>query len=133
MMKALDTNILVRFLTGDDPEQAQIVLDTFTSAEKEKTKLFVPVAVILETVWVLESAYEIPRDEIIEAISDLLLLPILEFEQHNAIPKLAVTARKVNTDLSDLLIGLVSRECGCDKVLTFDKKASRSEYFELIY
>lgn len=131
-MKALDTNVLVRFLTGDDTEQAQKVLNIFTSAEKENSRLFIPVAVILETIWVLESAYEIPRDKIIEAISDILLLPILEFEQHNAIQKLAVAARKENTDLSDLLIGLVSIECGCDKVLTFDKKASKSEYFELI-
>ena len=131
-MKALDTNVLVRFLTGDDTEQAQKVLNIFTSAEKENSRLFIPVAVILETIWVLESAYEIPRDKIVEAISDILLLPILEFEQHNAIQKLAATARKVNTDLSDLLIGIISIEYSCDKVLTFDKKASRSEYFELI-
>jgi predicted nucleic-acid-binding protein len=131
-MKALDTNVLVRFLTGDDPEQAKKVFNLLTSAEKENSRLFIPVAVILETIWVLESAYEIPRDKIVEAISDILLLPILEFEQHNAIQKLAVKARKVNTDLADLLIGIVSIECGCDKVLTFDKKASRSEYFELI-
>lgn len=47
--------------------------------------LFVPLLVALETVWVLEYVYEIPRKEIQDSINDLLSMPILEFEAQPAV------------------------------------------------
>lgn len=131
-MKALDTNVLVRFMTGDDKAQSQKVYILFKNAETEKTQMYVPAVVLLELIGVLESAYEITGKEIADALSNLLLLPILKFEHQNAVQKFAHEAKTSNTDLADLLIAHISIDCGCDKVLTFDKKATRSDYFELI-
>ena len=58
-MKAIDTNILIRFLIGDDELQAKKVYAIFKKTELEKKELFVPLLVILEMLWVLESVYEI--------------------------------------------------------------------------
>ena len=131
-MKALDTNVLVRFMTGGDETQSQKVYNLFKSAETEKTQMFVPAVVLLELIWVLESAYEIPKKEVADALSNLLLLPILIFEHQNAVQRFAHEAKTTNADLADLLIAHISIDCGCDKVLTFDKKAARSLYFELV-
>ena len=60
-MKALDTKILVRFLTKDDGAQAESVYRLFKTAEKNKEVFFVPVLVALELLWVLGSAYGISR------------------------------------------------------------------------
>jgi predicted nucleic-acid-binding protein len=131
-MKALDTNILIRFLVRDDEEQANVVYRVFRQAESDKSSFFVPTLVLLETIWVLESVYDISRQDTIDAIKDLLQMPILEFEAHPAVQKFINSAQESKTDLPDLLIGQTARFSRCERVLTFDKKASEFEIFELI-
>jgi len=131
-MKALDTNVLVRFLVRDDAFQAEAIYSIFKQAEANKEVFWVPLLVVLETLWVLESVYEIPRQEIIDAISELLLMPILKFENPSAIQRFFYSAREARIDLSDLLIAHSAISSGCECVLTFDRRASKFEHFELI-
>ncbi|MBC8439137.1 MAG: type II toxin-antitoxin system VapC family toxin [Deltaproteobacteria bacterium] len=131
-MKAIDTNILIRFLTGDDELQAHKVYSIFKNVELEKKTLFVPLLIILETIWVLDSVYEISRTEILESISELLLMPIFKFGQHSALQQLVHSAQGNKYDLSDLLIAQSAKINGCESVLTFDKKASKFKLFEFI-
>jgi predicted nucleic-acid-binding protein len=49
---------LIRFLVKDDEKQAQIAYQVFTQAEIKQDVLFVPLLVVLETIWVLQSVYE---------------------------------------------------------------------------
>ena len=130
-MKAIDTNIIVRFLVGDDEQQSQRAYQLFKNAESAKKELFVHLLVILEVVWVLESVYEIEREKIIEALRELMLMPVLRFEQQPAIQKFLQNAQKNSHDLSDLLIAHSAGEQGCEAVITFDKKASQYSLFEL--
>ncbi|MEA1969361.1 MAG: type II toxin-antitoxin system VapC family toxin [Thermodesulfobacteriota bacterium] len=129
-MKAIDTNILVRFLIGDDKLQAKKVYTIFKKAESEKKELFVPLLVILEMLWVLESVYEISRREILESISDLLLMSIFKFDQQSALQQFVHSAQGNKYDLSDLLIAHSAKNNGCEAVITFDKKASKFKLFE---
>ena len=131
-MKAVDTNVLVRFLVGDDERQAKVVYAIFKEAERAREQFFVPMTVVLELLWVLESAYEVSRRDILEAITELMLMPILKFESQNAIRKFVRSARESRIDLSDLLIAHAAEISGCERILTFDKKASRFKLFELI-
>ncbi len=131
-MKALDTNVLVRFLVRDDKRQAETVYKIFKQAESDKEVLFVPLLVVLEIVWVLESVYNIPRQEILDSINELILMPILEFEAQSAILSFISSSRETKMDLSDLLIAHSARFSGCQCVLTFDKRASSFGLFELL-
>lgn len=131
-MKAIDTNILVRFLTGDDERQAKKVYSIFKKAETEKIELFVPLVVVFEMIWILESVYEAARAEILDAIGDLLLMPIFKFDQQPAIQQFIHSAQGNKYDLSDLLIAHSAKINGCEAVLTFDKKASKFNLFELV-
>jgi len=131
-VKAVDTNVLVRFLVGDDERQAKVVYAIFKEAERAREQFFVPMTVVLELLWVLESAYEVSRRDILEAITELMLMPILKFESQNAIRKFVRSARESRIDLSDLLIAHAAEISGCERILTFDKKASRFKLFELI-
>jgi predicted nucleic-acid-binding protein len=130
-MKAIDTNILIRFLTGDDELQAKKVYEIFKNAESEKKELFVPLLVVLEMIWVLESVYEISRTDILDSIRDILLMPILKFDQQPALQQLVHSAQGNKYDLSDLLIAHSAKSNGCEAVITFDKKASKFKLFEL--
>ena len=131
-MKALDTNVLARFLTGDDAAQADRVRVLFKEAESAKTEFFVPLLVVLELLWVLDSAYGISREEIVDTIRELTLMPILKFESHEAITEFIQSAAESDFDLPDLLIACSAKNSGCDQTLTFDKKASKFELFELL-
>ncbi|MBW2664011.1 MAG: type II toxin-antitoxin system VapC family toxin [Deltaproteobacteria bacterium] len=131
-MKALDTNVLVRFLVRDDERQAETIYRIFKQAETDKEVFFVPLLVVLETVWVLESVYKIPRQEMIDSINELILMPILKFETQSAILNFVSSARETKMDLSDLLIAHSAKFSGCECVLTFDKRASNFGLFELL-
>ena len=131
-MKALDTNILVRFLMVDDEKQALKVHQLFNKAEKNKLELFITILVVVELIWVLESVYTVSRNDIIGAIDDMLQMPIFKFENQSTLYKFTKTAIKNKFDLSDLLISLSAKTLKCESTLTFDKKASKFEYFELL-
>ena len=131
-MKAIDTNVLVRFLVNDDQAQAQQVRTLLKTAEQQRKTYFVPLLVVLETIWVLESAYQIQRDELLNALGDLLLMPVLQFEQREAVRKMVLHARDNAVELPDALIAQSAHVQGCEAVLTFDKKAARGEGFALL-
>jgi len=131
-MTAVDTNVLVRFLVHDDPAQAALVREKFLSAEREGTAFFVPLLVLLETIWVLESAYAIPRSDLLDTLADLLRLPILNFEQREAVQAALTAARSHPLDLPDALIAESARHNGCSSVLTFDRKAARTAPFQIL-
>lgn len=131
-MIALDTNVIVRFLVRDDEKQAQAVYARFKKAESNRETLFIPLLVMLETIWVLESAYNRSREEILYAIEDMKNMPILEFEEDQVIQNLLSDGRKSGIDLSDLLIALAAKRGGCQTGITFDKKAARHPFFQLL-
>lgn len=131
-MIALDTNVLVRFLVNDDKKQANAAKKIIKEAEKSKQPLFVTSLVVLELIWVLEAVYDVPRERIIGAISDLILMPALCFEKQSVLRHFINSASHSTFDLSDLLIALSATELGCETTLTFDNKAAKFEYFQKI-
>ena len=131
-MVGVDTNILIRFLVGDDEKQANKVYKLFKGIEDDKDELFVPILVILELIWVLESVYEIIRSDILDSVSQLILMPIFKFENFTVIQKFIFEAQQSKFDLSDLLIAHSANINGCEVILTFDKKASKYKYFDLL-
>ena len=131
-MKAIDTNVLVRFLVKDDHAQAEQVRQLFAAAEQQREAFHVPLLVLLETIWVLESAYQIQRRDLIETLGDLLLMPILQFEQREVVQAMLATVAASNLDLPDALIAQSALKMGCESVLTFDQKAARTDGFELL-
>ena len=131
-MIALDTNVLIRFLVRDDERQAQIVYARFKQAESAREALFVPLLVVLETIWVLESVYDKSRKEVLDSFDELKDMPILEFEKVQVLQSWLSEGMKSNADLSDLLIALAAQSCGCSGGVTFDKKASKFPFFRLL-
>ena len=131
-MIALDTNVIVRFLVRDDERQAQIVYTRFKKAESSRESFFVPLLVVLETVWVLESCYDKSRQEILDSLDALTMMPILEFEEDQVIQNLLNEGGRNNVDLSDLLISLTAQSSGCSGGITFDRNASKLPFFHLL-
>jgi predicted nucleic-acid-binding protein len=134
-VKAIDTNVLVRFLVNDDPRQSKAAREIFRKAELARESLHVSSLVLLETIWVLESAYGIGREALVETLGELLLLPTIEFEDRALVQATLAGARSPvsqKVDLSDLLIGHRGKLVGCTTTLTFDKQAGKLPEFELV-
>jgi predicted nucleic-acid-binding protein len=118
-MIALDTNVLVRVITRDDPAEAEAAAEVMRSGE-----LWLPKTVVLELVWVLSYTYGLERTSIVVALSRLMGLEHLRVENAPAVA-LAVRCYEQGMDFADAL-HLVSSD-GADELVTFDRKlASRS-------
>lgn len=123
-MIGLDTNVLVRFLVQDDPEQAAAA-STFLSALTEDSPGFVSREVLVELVWVLERAYGLGRDDIARALDGLLAARelVLEAADHAA---LALDRyRKGGPGFADQMVVLAGQGAGCRDTVTFDRTAAR--------
>ena len=114
-MKALDTNILARYYTKDDPAQSPIALRIMSGPDA----LFVPRTVVLEFVWVLESSYRLRRSAIERALSHLLGLRNVIVE-NAVLVESALELYRGGFDFADALHWAASRECS--ELLTFDTR-----------
>ncbi len=131
-MIAIDTNVIVRFLVRDDEKQAKVAYRCLKRAEKDRERLFIPLSVILEMIWVLESAYDRSRDEVLDAIRDMRQMPVFEFEKDVVIEQILADGPDSKADLADILIARSAQSCGCDAGVTFDKRAAKLPFFSLL-
>lgn len=131
-MIAVDTNIIVRFLVRDDEKQAEAARKRFKEAEAKRERLLVPLLVVLELIWVLESAYDKTRVEILDAIRDMRQIPVFQFEADDVVERLLNDGQKHKADLADILIAHVAQAAGCEKGITFDKDAAKLPFFDLL-
>ena len=113
-MRAIDTNVLVRFLTKDDPEQY-----AKARALIEEGDIFVATTVLLEAEWVLRSGYEYARIDIIKAFRSFAGLAGVVLERPDVTAQ-ALAWTETGMDFADALHLASSSRCG--SFHTFDAK-----------
>ena len=116
-MIALDTNLLLRLLTHDDPAQLA-ALGRFFTAHPGETFL-VPDVVLAEAVWTLRSGFRWDRPQIAAALRRLAGKPDVEFADRDHVAA-ALKALEAGGDFADELIVGRAREDGCASLATFD-------------
>ena len=116
---ALDTNVLVRLLTNDDPGQAQRAAALIDGSPA----CFVPITVVLELEWVLRGAYQLPRSAVIHAFEALMAISHLHVEQEELVRR-ALEWHQQGLDFADAL-HLVRSE-GCGALVSFDRALVRA-------
>lgn len=114
-MKALDTNLLVRLVARDDPEQVRLAQAVVASA----AVLVLP-TVIMEAEWVLRSRYRIPRRAIAEALTSLFGQTGVTVVSPVAVGA-ALSAYVQAGDFADLLHSALAAEAGATSIVTFDQ------------
>ena len=111
-MRAVDTNIVVRYLTGDDPGQAARARAVIDAGD-----VFVATTVLLESEWVLRSVYGLGRTEVATALRAFAGLPGLSVESPAVLDE-ALDCAETGMDFADALhLGAAAR---CEALLTFD-------------
>lgn len=123
-MIGLDTNVLVRILTEDDPEQADRADALIKAHCSKRSPGWINRIVLCELVWVLEGVYHCPRSEVAGVLRQLLETADLEIEDHALAWSAAEIYRTTGIDFSDALLVTSNRDNGCEWTATFDRKAS---------
>ena len=122
-MIGIDTNVLIRFLTQDDPVQGALA-NTFMGTLTEDNPGFIGREVMIETVWVLERAYKLSRVQIATALERLLEAQELVIEAHDTSALALSRYREGGAGYSDQMIALRALAAGCHQTVTFDRKAA---------
>ena len=130
-MIGLDTNILVRYLTQDDPVQARQATELIERRLSPQNPGFISVVAMAETAWVLERAYRLDAADIATAIERVLQAAELIVENEQQVFTAMIALRDRRGSFSDALIAALGEHAGCDVTVTFDRKALRLPSFAL--
>ena len=129
-MIGLDTNILVRFLTQDDPIQSPRATEIIERRLTEENPGFVSIVAMVETVWVLDRAYGLAANEIAAAVERMLQTDVLVVENEQEVFSAMIALKEGRGSFADAVIAALGTRAGCSSTLTFDQKALRLSGFE---
>lgn len=133
-MIGLDTNVIVRYLTQDDPAQSQIANTVINKAIDQGELLWISLLTLAETTWVLERAYKIPKNKMVEVLHTLLQIQELMIEKHDIVWHALHDYKKCKeAGFVDCLIGRQNISNDCLFTYTFDKDAAKEiKTFQLL-
>lgn len=121
----LDTNVLLRYLTQDDPKHTPRATEIIERRLTEQEPGFVSIVSILEIVWVLKSLFKRSRQQIANDIEMLLAADTLEVQNEQEVYYAVVSLRNGFGTFEDALIGALGAWRGCSATLTFDEDAAK--------
>jgi len=126
-MRAVDTNVLVRLVSGDDPGQVAAAEEYVASGA------WVSHVVLVECVWVLQSVYSIPHSQLVAAIEILLDHEVLVLQEPDVVAAaLAIFREHPKVGFSDCLVLEIARKAGHVPLGTFDRALAKQPGAERI-
>jgi len=131
-MIGLDTNVLVRYLTQDDPAQFARAAAFIEAASEREEPFLINAPVLCELVWVLATVYGYSREEIAQALDQIFTTAQFEIERLDEARQALGDFRSSKADFSDALIGRINRSLGAKHTVTFDRELKAVETFRLL-
>jgi predicted nucleic acid-binding protein len=117
-MLAIDTNLIVRYLTGDHPQQSARARKLIDGED-----VFVCTTVLLETEWVLRSVYDYAAVQLAKALRAFAGLPHVILEDAGVAAQ-ALGWAEGGLDFADALH--LAKASGCDAFVSFDQRFARA-------
>lgn len=128
-MKFLDANVILRYLTRDDPKKAENCYELFQKVKRGEIELTTCEAIIAEVVYVLSShsLYNLPRDEVCSLLLPIINLYGLKIPQKRLyIRALDIYASK-NIDFEDALIFAHMEKRQIKEIYSYDSDFDKLE------
>lgn len=123
-MIGLDTNVLVRYLTQDDPAQTARATKLIERELSDTEPGYISLVVLMETCWVLKRLYGATKEEQCAMARGLLDARQLVVERRVSVSRAIDNA--AYGEFADALIAELAREAGCSQIVTFDKRAAKA-------
>ena len=130
-MIGLDTNVIVRYIMQDDVKQSPMATRLIESRSAASPG-FVPMVAVVELAWVMSSAYELDKRQLIAALEGLLRTKELIVEGAETVWKALRLYQSANADFADCLIERSASANGCEKTMTFDRDAAKGAAMTLV-
>jgi predicted nucleic-acid-binding protein len=131
-MIGLDTNVLVRYLTQDDPTQSKKANVLIAAAAATRRRLHLDVIVLCELVWVLRGAYKLDKATVVDALQRILESGQFSIEDRDASREALAAYRTGAGDFSDYLLGSRNQKAGCEHTVSFDRALKKSTLFSIV-
>ena len=123
-MRSVDTNVLVRALTGDDPVQSSAA----RAFIRDSGPVWVSQLVLVETIWVLDSVYGCGKPQLVEALNRILDNKDLALEDPAVVRSaLALYQSKAKVGFSDCVMLERARSAGHLPLATFDRALGKAD------
>lgn len=120
-MIGLDTNVLVRYLTQDDPGQSARASHLIETQCTRASPGRIAIVVLCELVWVLRGAYRYEKPLIVAALEQILATAELEIESEDTARQALFAYRCGSADFADYVIFVSNRARGCQVTYSFDR------------
>jgi predicted nucleic-acid-binding protein len=117
----VDTNIIIRHLTGDPPDEAA----SATALLKHAERLLLTDLIVAESVYVLESFYAQPRTEIATAMRSLLTLRSIAVDDHDRLLRAIELYEDARIDFAEAYLAACAEYTGINAVASFDRSLDR--------
>jgi predicted nucleic-acid-binding protein len=128
-MIGLDTNILLRAATNDDPVRSPPARAIIAALTPQRPAVINSV-VLVEFAWTLRTGYGHSRTDILAAIETMMRSACYLMPDRDAVNTALSRCHKDRLDFADALIGSLNAHAGSKKTLTFDEKCASSTGFE---
>lgn len=119
-MIAFDTNVLVRLLVDDDPDQFAVAASLLERAAEAEDACYLSDAVLCETAWVLTSRYGASRGDVLAALNEIVADGRYVFDDVAVVAEAIRACEVARAGFSDYLIGARARRAGARTTYTFD-------------
>lgn len=126
MSAFVDTNILVRHLTGDPPEMAARA----TAYLADASELYLADLIVAETVYMLESFYEAPRDQIAAAMRSLVSMRSVVTVDPALLLRSIEVYENDRLDFAEAYLVACAESTGVGRVASFDRAIERANTVE---
>ncbi len=131
-MRSLDTNVLVRYLTNDDPKQTQIAERILEECRASREPVFLTILVLCELFWVLDRSFGQTKTQLVDVLEKLLDMSLFRIEQESVVRQSLDQYRHGKGSFPDYLIGEISRHAGCRDTVSFDRALKGSTGFTIL-
>jgi predicted nucleic-acid-binding protein len=128
----LDTNVLVRYLTQDDPAQTRRANAVITDTLDRGDRCAIALVALCEMVWVLRDAYDLDRATIASTLERVLDTAEFVVEASDIARRALADYRRGAGDFADYVIGWRNRQSACEVTATFDRALRGSDLFRVI-
>jgi predicted nucleic-acid-binding protein len=122
----------LRYLLQDDPKQTTLANHIVEQVLSERNPGFISLVTVLEMVSVLRSLLKQTPTEIATHLEYLLAADSLEVQNGQQVFEAAFALKRGTGEFEDALVGALNAWAACPHTLTFDKRALRMPYFQLI-
>ncbi|MEE9327977.1 MAG: type II toxin-antitoxin system VapC family toxin [Cocleimonas sp.] len=131
-MIGIDTNVLVRYITQDDKQQADKANQFIDDKLSLDNAGIISKIVLCELTWVLSNAYGYSRKDISNVIQQILITQEFVMEDSDLAQQALQSYQNGNAGFADYFLAQTHSEMGAGNTVTFDKKAAKSELFQLL-